>query len=77
MQWQKGERSMGEAFWIVNEWKASMESSKYKHGYGSKWKKRVCKWPEIERADVEKAIADIKCGKVEGINGVTLEMVTY
>lgn len=39
--------------------------------------KKVCKWTEIERADVEKAIADIKCGKVEGINGVTLEMVTY
>ncbi len=39
--------------------------------------KRVCEQRVIERAEVEKAIAKIKCGKAAGIDGITPEMVKH
>ena len=37
--------------------------------------RRVGKQRVIERLEVEKAIAKIKCGKSAGIDGITPEMV--
>ncbi len=37
--------------------------------------KRVCDQRAIERVEVEKAIAKIKCGKAAGIDGISPEMV--
>ncbi len=39
--------------------------------------KRVCEQRRIEMAQVEKAIAKIKCGKTVGIDGITPEMVKH
>ncbi len=39
--------------------------------------KGVCEQRVIERVDMEKAIAKIKCGKAAGIDGITPEMVKH
>ena len=39
--------------------------------------KRVHEQRGIERVEVEKAIAKIKCGKAAGIDGITPEMVKH
>lgn len=36
-----------------------------------------CGQREIEQADFEKAIANIKCGKAVSIGGITPELVKY
>lgn len=59
---------------MFNEWRDKKGSNSHEYGYKSSGK-RMCRQGEIERADIEKAIAKVKCGKAAGIFTVYLYYV--